>query len=365
MTAQLEDKPALLLTLLLIVGSTVGCSNRSDQGSVTASSITVTSVASTTTTYPAPSPTPATSIEAQLAPVPATSTEVLPTTSVQVAQRATPLSLAQQLVTAFADADWETARRLSPQDPEWSDAKYAKGFAALDDARVYMAASAASTTFANVEDLWLVEVAHEAQSDGRQRTAVYCVHWTYDSWSLTFGRIAGRAVYTIDGFVDPGPLANDSIRGCAYFDDERSRPPTAVPPTASPPPAIPVYNPPEPQLPDISGWTQLRFEGADYLCRPASLLSSEYDCERYYGGAPPVFVTFIDLRCSKRIGAFDCSTEEYYPDELDGLTVRTVGLDTLLCQWINCWIWYSRTSPSRAIGGPPDYTCDYSTCTKQ
>ena len=44
------------------------------------------------------------------------------------------LFVAQSLVTAFAHGDWEAARTISPQLPEWSDAKYAKGFAGLDEA---------------------------------------------------------------------------------------------------------------------------------------------------------------------------------------------------------------------------------------
>ena len=148
------------------------------------------------------------------APVPPI-TSVAPATTVSDVQRTdVALYVAQSLATAFATADWPTARTVSPQNPVWTDGDYALGFQGLQASYLSVAGSRLST---NTVDLWLTEVASELRA-GRKRTAIYCVHWMYAEDSRTIQGIAGKTVRTVNGFHDATIMTPADVDACRQFD---------------------------------------------------------------------------------------------------------------------------------------------------
>jgi hypothetical protein len=100
------------------------------------------------------------------------------------------------------------------------------------------------------------------------------------------------------------------------------------------------------------------------VCRPAIDFESAYgdlDCQRFTGAIPAY--SLPELRCSPDGVSFACTTEDYYPSELDGYELAQLGGDRVLCQRNQCWIWNSWESPGRATLGLPDYECSGSRCT--
>lgn len=281
--------------------------------------------------------------------------------------------MSQALATAFADGDWAFARELSPQVPEWSDRKFEEGFAGLESVTVFLAASEVTgepaAPGARV-DLWLAQVAHESTS-GRH-TSFYCVHWaTLEDSAERIERIGGIYLRSVPEFQDPTTLSVADLQACDHFDTAppvstpslaTPRQPPPAPPSSSPPP---VYVPPLPS-PDLRNWTLLSWNGGDYLCQIANYFTSDYDCFRYYGGAPSIYVGTPDLKCTKRFAGFDCTDGGYYPSEIDGYTLSTIGSDRVLCRDGECWIWNSYESPRLATMGPIAYRCDVSgRCVRQ
>ena len=190
-----------------------------------------------------------TSVAASISTTSATTTPTPTPTTMAPITDATRVSkalyVAQTLANAFANRDWKTARTLSPQTPEWSDRKYEQGFAGLDSASVALADSdvigAPGADGSRIE-MWLVEIAHEVRSSARQ-TSVYCVHWAYLEDAGIVQLIAGRVGPTMKGFEDPGPLAADSLRGCALFDLKNPTLATTAPVLPITVSASPTYQP--------------------------------------------------------------------------------------------------------------------------
>ena len=148
------------------------------------------------------------------APLPPPTT-VAPATTVSDGQRTdVALYVAQSLATAFATADWPTARTVSPQNPVWTDDKYALGFEGLQASYLSVAGSRLS---GNTVDLWMTEVASELRA-GRKRTAIYCVHWMYSEDSRTSQGIAGKTVRTVNGFQDASITTPADVDACKQFD---------------------------------------------------------------------------------------------------------------------------------------------------
>jgi hypothetical protein len=247
--------------LPLLLGSTlVACSANQralhiDVKATTTIAATVPSIAVTTavpvaTSEPATSATP-TSAVALISTTTTTTTTAATTTTTtaapatDAARVSTALYVAQALANAFANSDWTTARTLGPQTPEWSDRKYEQGFAGLDAASVALADSdviGLPGAGGSRVDMWLVEVAHEVRSTAQQ-TTVYCVHWAYLEDAGIVQLIAGKVGPTWKGYEPPGPLAADSLRGCARFDLKSPTPAETAPVPPITTSATPKYQP--------------------------------------------------------------------------------------------------------------------------
>lgn len=320
--------------------------------------IPTTSVGETTSTLTRPT---TTTVATTTVPVPTTAPANVPVDPVTEG-----LGLAQQLATAYADGDWETARQISPL-PAWSDATYDEGFAGLDASTLVLADSA---IIGDRVVLWLMQVAHETRPNGPQ-TSTYCVRWEYVTTSGTIDKIAGETLAT-----DPGTIPVSDLQraawACARFDE-----PTATTPVATPPPAAPTPEPvppspmsePPPAFPASEqlprGWMLLDRLGSTYICKPVGTFGTgNFDCASYFGTVP-IFLT-PQLRCSS-VGVFgnqyDCTSESYYPSEIDGYEESSIDGQRVLCRWDQCWEWNLWESPRSATLGPPDYECISSRCT--
>ena len=123
---------------------------------------------------------------------------------------------------------------------------------------------------------------------------------------------------------------------------------------------------PPDSAPESGAWINLRHEGRDYRCRPAPGPGDDFDCVRNVGRDPEAIVGEPDLRCSvQAFGRYDCTSEDYYPSEIEGYEVEEVEGDRVLCREGACWIWRSGTSASLATRGSPDFVCDSSGCRDQ
>ena len=303
-----------------------------------------------------------------------TQTEVTTSVLSDASRSAVALFVAQSLVTAFAHGDWEAARTISPQSPEWSDAKYAKGFAGLNEAFLTSSDSliwGPTGGHAGRVELWLVEVAHETRAT-TARTSVYCVHWTFVEETQTLLRVAGRTIKSVAGTLDPSAQANDALVACDHFDEQSAVPAATQPPmqtdsattptyptSTHPAPTHPTpsYYPPVTTSPDLSGWTRITFQASTYLCQSTGDLGN-FDCAHYNGGnAPPTRLYRPDIRCTERSSnSFECTTDSYYPSDLDGFTVSSIDSSRVLCRAYQCWLWPMNQRPH--MSGPPDYECE-------
>jgi hypothetical protein len=145
--------------------------------------------------------------------------------------------LAQQLATAYADGDWETARRISPV-PAWDDETYEEGFAGLEASTMFLGGT--DTATAGRLGMYLMQVAHETRQEGPQ-TSIYCVRWDLVIESSTIDRIAGKLLLREPGFTPPTD-AERGVGSCDRFDQQPADTPAPpVPPV--PPPAAPPVNP--------------------------------------------------------------------------------------------------------------------------
>lgn len=346
----------------LLVALAVGCtpSERGEPIVTDTVAATPTTVAVTTTTSTVPSTTTSstTSTSTTSAPTTATPTTSAPTDPVDEA-----VEVAQQLATAFADGDWDAARRISP-NPVWDDATYEEGFAGLEDATVVLGGTR------ELDDrivLYLFQVAHESRATGPQ-TSHYCVRWDYLLSSRQIERIAGTLYFREDGTV-PASESRRAAFVCDGFDEpgwpygNSSSPATLDPPLPVP---SPVPDPVQPSLPATwsvpSDWIVVTSRGQDYICDEK--LFGDFDCVRYYGGNPPLLIGWPDLRCSETLWGFKCTKDGYYPSELDGYEVTTVAANRVLCRWNQCWIWESWENPSSATLGSSDYECSGLSCTE-
>jgi hypothetical protein len=139
--------------------------------------------------------------------------------------------LAQQLAGAFADGDWNTARRISPL-PAWDDRTYEKGFAGLEASTVFLGGADLSTP--GRLGMYLLQVAHETRPEGPQ-TSIYCVRWDLLIEFSTIDRIAGELVLREPGFTPPTEAERGAGR-CDRFDQQIPATTAAtVPPPAAPP----------------------------------------------------------------------------------------------------------------------------------
>lgn len=259
------------------------------------------------------------------------------------------LILAQQLATAYADGDWETARRISPL-PAWDDATYEEGFGGLEASTVFLGGT--DTTDPTRLGMYLMQVAHETRPTGDQ-TSLYCVRWDLQIGSSTIDKIAGNILLQEPGFTPPA----DAERGawqCTGFDQRPDPAPvvTPAPPTApSPRPAAPGDDP-----------IVITYRASQYACEPTLMGFGDYNCMRYLGGNYPAYYSFPDLRCSDSGLGFDCTTEDYYPSELEGYEIAQIDGERVLCRWNECWIWDSWESPGSATIGSSDFRCTGTRC---
>lgn len=100
-----------------------------------------------------------------------------------------------------------------------------------------------------------------------------------------------------------------------------------------------------------------------FLCKRATFTGygiSDYDCSRYSGGNPLYVSFFSAYKCTRKI-SFECRTD-YYPSEIEGLEIRTIGWDRYVCErsfWgYECFRYWGLGSPRDAIGFFPDYYCN-------
>jgi hypothetical protein len=264
--------------------------------------------------------------------------------------------LAQQLATAFADGDWDTARRISPL-PAWDDQTYEDEFAGLEASTVFLGGTDGSDP--NRFVMYLAQVAHESRPEGPQ-TSFYCVRWDLLIDSSTIDKVAGELLLREPGFTPPAD-AEGGAWACDGFDQAPSTPVTT-----------PQVNLPSQPMPGTSSsglgdLTVITFRGVDYVCDQAwRRVGDDLDCKSYFGGDPPFSFLRPDLRCSKAsLTGFKCTTEDYYPSELDGYEIAQIGADRVLCRWGQCWIWNTWESPSSATLWPPDYECSGSSCARR
>lgn len=226
----------------------------------------------------------------------------------------TGLELAQRLATAFAEGDWDTARDISPL-PEWDDETYEEGFAGLEAATLYLGGSRRESPDRFV--MYLLQVAHEIRDTGPQ-TSIYCVRWDLLTQSDTIDRVAGELMLQEDGHTPP----SDAQRGawtCDGFDLEHETVITQPAGEASP----------DSDLPD--GWVILSDLGTEYVCSPVLFRTGDYDCQQYTGTIP-TWISFAELRCTQRGASYDCSSDGYYPSELDGYELVTFEAYDYLCR---------------------------------
>ena len=349
----------------------VGCTSSEEGEPITPDTVAATSttVAVTTTT----STVPLTKTKTKSKPTPSTSTTSAPTTGTPTTSAAPTdpddegVQVAQQLATAFADGDWDTARAISPR-PVWDDATYEEGFAGLDAATLVLGGTR------RLDDrivLYLFQVAHESRAEGPQ-TSAYCVRWDYLMDPGQIERVAGdlhyreagttpvndlrRAAWVCDGFDEPDHWSNDEEP--VPTPDMEPSPPPAPPPDLMEPPPPPVSSSISPF------WRVVNVGGQEYICAPTGFGFGDFDCRRYYGGNPPLLIGWPDLRCSETLWGFKCTTDGYYPSELDGYEVTTVAANRVLCRWNQCWIWESWENPSSATLGFYDYECSGLSCTE-
>src|SRR5215213_854152 len=101
-----------------------------------------------------------------------------------------------------------------------------------------------------------------------------------------------------------------------------------------------------------SGWVITEVAAVDYVCAPAAGRFGNFDCTRYHGFVP-ASVVLVELRCSERLGSYDCTSGDYYPSELDGFEIAELGWARVLRRDDHCWIWSAGETPSHSTLGIP------------
>jgi hypothetical protein len=249
------------------------------------------------------------------------------------------LVVAQQLATAYAVGDWETARRISPL-PKWDDATYEEGFAGLEASTLWLAEAEQQP---GRVALWLLQRAYEVGKDGPQ-TSIYCVRWDYLQGREQIERVAGEFLYSEPGFVPPYE-GSQGESTCSRFDQRAIEQPDAS------------------NLPEQ--WIRIEFGGNTFACAPRSGAfaigsPTDFACELHKGSGPVRFAP--ELWCSQLSldGAFSCTPDRYYPNDIAGYEIRQIGGERALCKWPtlnNCWIWPDDAEPAEALDAEPSHTC--------
>jgi hypothetical protein len=304
---------AVLVVLLAACSSPSSGAEQAEPPPATSSPVAVTA-APPEIVVQVPNTTTAPTATTTLPPVPETTATA---TTLPAEPETLGLLLAERLASALADGDWSTARAISPL-PDWDNQTYAEGFAGLDASTVFLGGVDDSDPDRLV--MYLMQVAHESRQEGAQ-TSIYCVRWDLLIDSSTIDKVAGELLLREPGFTPPA----DAERGAFQCDrfDRADDPPTALPTPAAPTAEPPAYSgPPAYPQTDINGYSVITFSGSEYLCWraftwPSGSLRSDYDCQRYRGEAPP-FVLLAELHCSTTAFSLECTTEDYYPSELDG-----------------------------------------------
>lgn len=82
---------------------------------------------------------------------------------------------------------------------------------------------------------------------------------------------------------------------------------------------------------DWEGYELIRVSGSDFICVSSGRSTGNYDCERYWGGAPPLFLNG-NLKCTRYTSGFECLEGSYYPSDWEGYEVITFGWDRYVCK---------------------------------
>jgi hypothetical protein len=122
------------------------------------------------------------------------------------------VNLAQQLATALADANWSTARTLSPTSSQ-TDAAYSKDYGDLTDSTVVPVSTSAAGN--GVYNLRIGLVAHETSSAGVRRTVLFCSHWDVDTTTSTIKRVSGTRLSVATGRVEVATVRAELLASCA------------------------------------------------------------------------------------------------------------------------------------------------------
>jgi len=178
--------------------------------------------ASDATDANAPAPAPATNAPRRTATTkPATTattvrtTAPAPTAAKSVGTDATTtkaVNLAQQLATALADANWSSARTLSPTSSQ-TDAAYSKDYGDLTDSTVVPVNTTALGS--GVYNVRMGLVAHETNSAGVRRTVLFCSHWDVDTATSTIKRVSGTRLKVVTGRVEVATVRAELLSSCA------------------------------------------------------------------------------------------------------------------------------------------------------
>lgn len=103
------------------------------------------------------------------------------------------------------------------------------------------------------------------------------------------------------------------------------------------------------------------YNGGEYICERSYLGGfQDYDCG-FYSGGDPSYVFGNDLKCTDRGYQFECNPS-YYPSELDGMSLTTIGGYEYICRdsygGSECFRYFGG-SPSSVMYGMPDLYCNY------
>jgi hypothetical protein len=208
------------ISLFVAAIAAVGCSTTAEDVETPQ-----TSDVATTTTAPSPTVTSASTL-----PTSASSSTLLAETTTAATTLpqdpvAAGVALAQQLASAYADGDWETARRISPL-PEWDDATYEEGFAGLEASTIWLGGTDENEP--GRVGLYLLQVAHELRA-GSERTSAYCVRWDFLTATSTIQKVAGELLAQEPGFTPHTDLQRRAA-ACNAFDEASPYPTSPTPP---------------------------------------------------------------------------------------------------------------------------------------
>ena len=143
--------------------------------------------------------------------------------------------------------------------------------------------------------------------------------------------------------------------------------PTVVVPTPTvvvPTPTVVVPTPTPTQPYDPEEYFEVTFNGSGYICEEKFSWRSQYDCDRYFGGGPPLIILpSPDLYCSGPENSLTCDYR-WYPDELADYELVTIDWNEYLCENSLFGSWgdkdcrrYDGGDPFWASGGSVDLYC--------